>query len=1167
MECPACRAPVPEGSRFCPSCGHALDARVEERRIVTVLFADLVGFTSMAEGVDPEHIRNVVDRAFQRLVADIDAHGGRVDKILGDAIVALFGAPVAHEDDGERAVRCALQMQRTLGGYTAETDVPLRMRVGINTGEVLVGALRAGGEYTAMGDTVNVASRLQVEAEPGQILVGPDTYALTQDVVRYESIGALDVRGRSEPVVAYAALEALVPPGHRPRRARTPLVGRAREMEILCAALSMGFERRRPQTVLIAGEAGIGKSRLAEELTEAAARDHGAVVLEGRCVPYGEANVWWPIAAAVRHALDVDVADTADAAKAKSRAKVAWGLRLPDDHPDVVRVSDGLLYLMGVATPLSQVDPGRARDEAVRAFIGLLSNIARRRPLVLSISELHWADQLVLDLLDRLPGHLRGLPFTIVATARPDLEDRWTPHAARHNLVILHLDPLDRAAAMSLLTTLLESEPPVALADAVLERGGGNPFYLEELAALVATSGSQGELPPTLRGLVATRLDALPAAERRVLDHAAVVGRVGSVDALSALGDGAVASLSTILDHLVDRDLLSFDGREWAFRSELVREVAYETLTKAERARHHASLGSFLSDRARTIHRESEQLEPLAHHFSVAAELVHELGPVDGVPADITDRALTWIDKALSEAERREVPAVAARLCDQALRLVGEHDDGHGGSVSRRFRVRRAKARAALRHLDEARADVSAVRKAAETAGDVWAQAAALTVQGQVEQAEGALLESAATLDEAVLQWRELADRAGEADALRLRGMTHLFLGRLASAEENIAAALSVFRELGDLRGEAWAQQNMAWIAFERGDTDEADTRVTESVRLFEEAQDWGGLAWAFGLMAWVRLQQGHMDEADRLAQTLVESSDMEGDRWARAMMLLLLANTRLWSGRTEESVRFAADSREEFEAMGDTSGGLRAIGTLARALVARGDGAEARELIATARSMAHHAGSPEAHAFGQLVAASTALAMGEASQTFDIGTLLEHPAGEMWPERQVASGLALLQFGRDEQAVNALSHVYEAATNVGLRKAAGAALAMALAVAHHPAAVERVAAETGEPGTEEAGTYLDRMFLEAARGLAAAQTGDAAGAAEHFDAAAAATAPTGDRMSQALVALARARALQALGVGDGDADAKDALRRLAAMGIGDTDWDAVFRRGAAPAG
>ena len=342
MECPSCRASVPEGSRFCPSCGHALLARAEERRIVTVLFADLVGFTTFSEGADPEQLKNLVDAGFQRLVADIANHGGRVDKIVGDQIMALFGAPVAHEDDAERAVRAALQMQATLADYADEIRVPVRMRIGINSGEVLVGALRAGGEYTAMGDTVNVAARLQTMAEPGQVLVGPDTHAQTADVVRYRSIGLVQARGRDEPVDAFVAEEALVPPGHRRRRTRTPLIGREQEMGMLCSALTMAFERRRPQFVLLTGEAGIGKSRLAEELNVHAATEHSATVLEGRCVPYGEANVWWPIASAIRQALGIELEDTVEQAREKVTSKVAWGLKLPLDDEFAQRVVEGL---------------------------------------------------------------------------------------------------------------------------------------------------------------------------------------------------------------------------------------------------------------------------------------------------------------------------------------------------------------------------------------------------------------------------------------------------------------------------------------------------------------------------------------------------------------------------------------------------------------------------------------------------------------------------------------------------------------------------------------------------------------------------------------------------------------------------------------------------------
>lgn len=568
MECPSCRASVPDGSRFCPSCGHALSTRADERRIITVLFADLVGFTTFSEHADPEQLKNVIDAAFQRLVADIAGHGGRVDKIVGDQIMALFGAPIAHEDDAERAVRAGLQMQATLCAYADEMGIPVRMRVGINTGEVLVGALRAGGEYTAMGDTVNVASRLQTIAEPGQVLVGPLTHAATSGVVRYEAVGAVEARGRGGLVDAFLARETLAPPGHRPRRRRTPLLGRDQEMAMLCPALAMAFERRRPQLLFLAGEAGIGKTRLAEELASTAAQQYSATVLEGRCVPYGEANVWWPVAMAIRHALGIDVDDTPDEVTEKTRSKVSWGLGLAPDSAEVQHATDGLCYLLGIPT-LDEMEPVRAREVATYSFVGLLRNMAGRKPLVYSVSEVHWADPLVLDLLDDLPDLMRGYPFVLVATSRLELSERWAPRPGRHNLVALHLDPLDRAASEQLVATLLEGSAAPDLIEAVLDRSGGNPFFLEELAGLVHGAEAPDELPATLRALVAARLDNLPAPERRLLDHAAVVGRLGTVEVLAALGGTSDAVLRRNLDALTGRDLLSVEDGTWQFRSDL----------------------------------------------------------------------------------------------------------------------------------------------------------------------------------------------------------------------------------------------------------------------------------------------------------------------------------------------------------------------------------------------------------------------------------------------------------------------------------------------------------------------------------------------------------------------------------------------------------------------
>jgi class 3 adenylate cyclase/tetratricopeptide (TPR) repeat protein len=1163
VECPSCRASVPEGSRFCPSCGHALLARAEERRVVTVLFADLVGFTTFSEGADPEQLKNLVDGGFQRLVADIGNHGGRVDKIVGDQIMALFGAPIAHEDDAERAVRAGLQMQATLSEYAAEIRVPVRMRIGINSGEVLVGALRAGGEYTAMGDTVNVAARLQTMAAPGQVLVGPETYAQTSDVVRYQPLGRVQARGRDEPVDTYAAEEALVPPGHRRRRTRTPLIGREQEMGMLCSALTMAFERRRPQLVLLTGDAGIGKSRLAEELNAHAASEHSATVLEGRCVPYGEANVWWPIASAIRQALGIDLEDTVEEARDKVRSKVSWGLRLPPEDAFAQRVVEGLAYLLGIPSTLTEMEPARAREGAVSSFVGLLQNMAGRKPVVLSISELHWADPLVLDLLEVLPERMRGLPFAGVVTGRPELAERWTPKPARHNLVAIHLDPLDRKGAEELLTRLLEGTPSPALVDAVLDRSGGNPFFLEELAGLVTQAGAPaGELPATLRALVATRVDTLPGPERRLLDHAAVIGRLGTVEALAALAGPLDTGLRRNLDELVAKDLLALDGNSWSFRSDMVREVAYETLTKGERARYHARLGTFLRQQAKERGREDEQLEALAHHFGMAAELDAELGGVEGVPSDTLDEALRWFERAVSQAELREVPALAETLCTRALELLPEGRDHE----RRRFLVRRARARSELRHLDDARADVASVLADAEPAGDRWAAAAAFTARGHIEQSEGALYESAANLDEAITRWSELGDRAGEADARRLRGMTDLFLGRLTSAEANIATALALFKDLGDRRGEAWAQQNMAWISTSAGDVEEAKRRIDESVRLFEEIDDRSGLGWAYGLLGWVRLQEGYLEEADELAHRVLDGYQVGGDPWAEGMMHLLIATTSLWLGRTEEAVEMSGVARERFAEIKDSTGELRSVATLMRSLLAIGRVKQARDLLSTVSAMSQRELDVENRTMGHLMQAGAAVQLGESGQVFSLGELLEAAPVAMGNlDLQVPRGIALLQLGRAAQAQAILRQAHEAATTPGARHASGAALALAEVSAGDPDAALAVADQLAEVPQ---GTYLDRIGTNFGRAFALLRLGRRDDALATFDETIAIADGTGDRLNQALTRLARARALEALGEPDDAARARaDAEERLAELGLQETEWDAVFQRAATGTG
>ena len=351
-------------------------ARPDERRVATVLFADLVGFTSLSETADPEHIKNLVDRCFERLATEVTTFGGQVDKVIGDALVALFGAPVAHEDDAERAVRAALRMQERLAEMREEVGMDVHLRIGINTGEVLVGALRAGGDYTAMGDVVNTASRLQQIAGPDQVVVGAATHATALRGVHYEPLGPITVKGREEPVAAWRALAALAPPGHRHRRVETPIVGRDSEIAVLRAALATATTRRRAHLVIVTGEAGVGKTRLASELGHIAECEQGARVLNGQCIPYGETNVWWPIAAMVAEACEVDLTDPEAQVPSCTRGAVRAVLGFDDDDPEVGRITEGLLYLMREGGPGEGVDPTRAREEALRAALAFFAGLA-----------------------------------------------------------------------------------------------------------------------------------------------------------------------------------------------------------------------------------------------------------------------------------------------------------------------------------------------------------------------------------------------------------------------------------------------------------------------------------------------------------------------------------------------------------------------------------------------------------------------------------------------------------------------------------------------------------------------------------------------------------------------------------------------------------------------
>ncbi len=1159
--CPSCGAKVPDGARFCPECGHALVHRPDERRLVTVIMADIVGFTSLSERADPERVKNLVDRCFQSLVADVVAFGGHLDKIVGDQLVAQFGAPVAHEDDAERAVRCALAMQQTLSRFTADTGSRFDLRIGINTGEVLVGAMRAGGDATVMGDVVNTANRLQTSAQPGQTVVGPITYEATQTSVRYEPLGALTVKNRREPIEAWIAIEATMPPGRRTRKVkRAPLVGRDAELGVLRHTLRIAL-RGRAHLVELFGDAGVGKSRLAMEFAHEAKADHGALVVGGQCAPYGEANVWGPLAEAVRAACGLDRDTQLLEHRDKVVAAASYALDLPIGHSEVDRIVDGLLFLTdGFAR--SGVDPTRARDEARRAIARFFEGHAMRRPVVLFMSDVHWADAELRDGLERLLLRLRSLPFVLITTARPEFSGEWRSEPGRHNHVVMHLDGLDREASAKLVRELLGRDVDDDVVTFLLERSGGNPFFVEELVSLVLESAGSGDvqltsevvnrLPATLHGLVAARLDTLDAEERSVLEDFAVVGATGQV--ADALGLGDRPDGERVVRALADLDLIETEDGEFRFRSELVREVAYGTLTRAERARRHGLLAQRLQDAGGDAREETA-----AFHLAAAAELVAGLGSVAGVPANVRDRALDALTNAARRAEHVEHHERAGRLWDRILDLADREDRGRVWPA----KLGRARARDAFRDIDGARDDAIEVLDEARAIEDFATVGEALLVLGRVEGDVRNYDDADRYYSEALTVARSLGNDSNAAEALRGLGMTRLFQGEDTEAERLSSDALAAFRGAGDRRGEAWAQQNLAWIAFARGRTAQAEARLNESAEVFAELGDWGGVGWALGLLAFVRYNQGRLDEAEELAHQIANEMDT-GDRWALGMMDVLLADIALWRGRAEECVERGVQSIRLFREMNDHWAEVMVSAPVVRAFTKLGRFSEA---IATLDGMAPALAAladQEMREIGPAALAAMHLERGDTDEALETLGIIDYTPRGTIVDADVAGlhGLALAQADRIADARALVTTAFEAAETDGARMNLGGLLTVVLAAAGEP---DLALAQARELAHLRSGTAMDRLMLHWGTGLALAQLGDAPGAATALDEAHGIAFSTDWRLTRAVASLVRAIVFEHLGLPAAHEARNEASLQLHSLGIDASGWERLARRGLDP--
>ena len=675
--CPNCSFENPEGARFCMSCGTALERRCkvcgtelppqarfcmncgtpvedavpprpapaeqavlalpEERRQVTVVFADLSGYTAVAETMDPEAVKSLVERCLRRLGEEGERYGGRVDKYIGDNVMSIFGAPVAHEDDAERAVRAALGMQAAMAeineGLGDTHGVSFALRVGVNTGEVLAGSV--GREYTVIGDTVNVASRLETASRPGSVTVGERTYRATRHVVEYRPLEALELKGKADPVRAWEAVGVLAaqPVGRMIARSETPLVGRDEELRLLESLYGRVVAEGRPHLVTVVGQAGVGKTRLQRELERGlAARADAPTVRQGRCLPYGSSIVFWALGEVVRTECGIVDTDPADVAWEKLRRAVD----MLSFEADSRRTALLMGRLLGIEPPGESPapdtqDPQRMREAFFAAIRTAMEAMARRNPLLLVFEDIHWADQGMLDLIEHLGQWVRG-PLMILCLARDELLERrpgWG--GGRRGATSIFLEPLNAQETRELIASLMPSEEPdPELVPVVAERAGGNPFFVEEMVRLLAEEGNGGsELPDTVQGLLAARLDSLEPFERRLVQHAAVVGRTFWPESLVPVADEDGRDLTQALSSLQEKDIFvpgeasALAGEpELAFKHVLIRDVAYGMLPKAIRARKHFQVGSFVEERAGD--RSHEVVALLAEHYGRAAALGRE---------------------------------------------------------------------------------------------------------------------------------------------------------------------------------------------------------------------------------------------------------------------------------------------------------------------------------------------------------------------------------------------------------------------------------------------------------------------------------------------------------------------------------------------------------------
>jgi class 3 adenylate cyclase/tetratricopeptide (TPR) repeat protein len=956
--CQGCGEDNPVRARFCLACGTALapgPQRGDERKVVSVLFCDLVGFTSRAERLDVEDVRRVLRPYYARLRAELERYGGTVEKFIGDAVMALFGAPVAHEDDPERAVRAALAIREAIAEFNqADPSPDLHVRVGVTTGEALItlDARPVEGEGMASGDVVNTAARLQGAAPVDGVLVDQATYWATNRQIAYREAEPVRAKGKAEPVPVWQALElgstSVVEPVKAPR---VELIGRGAELALLEAALTRARTERRPQLALVVGVPGIGKSRLVSEIAQQVAGAPEPVTWrQGRCLPYGEGIALWALGEIVKGQAGILETDPVEAAANKLVQAVT---NLIADQQEAAWVTSHLRPLVGLSAAGEASSDRQA--EAFAAWRRFLEALADRRPTVLLVEDLHWADDALLEFLEYLVDGDASKPLLLIATARPELLSRRPGWEKRNPRVVkVLLAPLSEAATARLLAALLDQTLiPAELQTDLLEKAGGNPLYAEEYVRMLADRGflrrtgrtwrreaGQVPLPETVQGIIAARLDALSPGDKALLADAAVLGTVSWLGALATLGGTQPSSIQPRLRLLEHREFLREEPhsavageRQYSFRHVLVRDVAYAQLPRGQRADRHRRAAEWIE--ALSPDRAEDRAELLAHHY-LAAVAYTRADRQD--TTELAERAQLACANAGDRALELNAFSAAARWYAAALDHLDPEDPARPRLLFRLGRARFHAEQAGGEQLAEARngllaaGDRESAAEAVAMLGKLawWAgegtrgiehdrRAAELLAGAPPSRAKATVLVELAALlmvagrnREAIQVGREglaIAERLGlddiRADALNHVGAAMVSVGDpagFAGMEQAVALAVQANSPLCVI-----AYVNLASALIECGELRRGFELQAEGRRA---AERFGFTAWQRHLRAERVLEdywRGRWDAAEHAAAEFVVESEAGSRHYMASVCRLVLGRIRLARGQLSAAVEHAA--------------------------------------------------------------------------------------------------------------------------------------------------------------------------------------------------------------------------------------------------------------------